>query len=131
MAYDNADQSIDKFTLFDFGGSVGSSTVYRIFGPAGKVGKLRDIGVATSEICAWTGTDGLIQVGTTADPDAYGQLNIATGTATNTVFNSLDDTDAIIDADIPANSIVVITLTEGTGGTETGQGIPIVVIDWF
>lgn len=128
--YDNPDTYCYNFAAMDFGAAAGV-TEHRIAGPAGKKGKLREIGVILSEIAAWTTTDGLVNVGTAADIDAFGLLSITTATAINTVFNTKDDTDAIIDADIPANTAVLVTLTEGTGGSLTGIGNPYVVIDWF
>jgi hypothetical protein len=130
MSYDNPQSMIHNFANMDFGAAAGATT-HRICGPAGKKGRLVDIGVALSEATVFATTLGHIQVGTAADADAYGKLNIATGQAINTVYNSSDDTDAIIDADIPADTVVVVTLTEGTGAGLTGQGAPMVAIDWY
>jgi len=128
--YDNPDTCCYYLGNMDFGAASGV-TEHRIAGPAGKQGKLREISVTLSEIAAWTTTDGLVNVGTAADIDAFGLLSITTATAINTVFNTADDTDAIIDADIPANTAVLVTLTEGTGGSLTGIGDVMVIIDWF
>jgi hypothetical protein len=128
--YDNPQTGIYQFASKDFGASAGVTT-HSICGPAGKKGKLRDIGVAITEATVFATTLGHVQVGISTDLDAYGKLNIATGTAAQTVFNSGDDTDAIIDADIPADSVVTVTLTEGTGAGLAGQGAPVVVIDWI
>ena len=52
----------------------------------------------------------------------------ADGAADNDCFDETDDTDAII-ADIPADQLVRVTLTNGTdSGTVAGIGIPYVVI---
>jgi len=73
-----------------------------------------------------------VQVGIIGDLDEHAKLNITDGTAINTVFNSGDDTDAIIEADIAADACLQVTLTEGTDGSGvTGQGQPYVIIDWF
>lgn len=47
------------------------------------------------------------------------------------MFNTVDDTDAIISADVPADTDIVVKLTEGTGAELAGQGVPFVIIDWF
>lgn len=140
--YDNPDTLCYNFPNFDFGGVAGD-TVHSLGGPAGKKGKLREVGVATTEVFACDATNAFVKVGTSADDDAYGLLTIADLTADNTVFNSGDDTDAIIKdttstaipqptVDIPAGTNVHVTLVEGTDGTAvTGQGYPYVIIDWF
>ena len=130
MAYDIPISGSYNFAEMDFGAAAGATT-HKIGGPAGMKGRLKGIGVAISEATVFATTLGHVQVGTTADADAYGKLNIATGTAVNTVFNEGDDTDAIISADIPADTIVVITLTEGTGAGLAGKGFPCVHIDWY
>lgn len=130
MAYDNPQTSACNFASKDFGAAAGATT-HTICGPAGKQGFLRDIGVAVTEATVFATTLGSVQVGISTDLDAYGKLNIATGVGAQTVFNSSDDEDAIIDANIPADTVVTVTLTEGTGAGLTGQGAPIVVIDWF
>lgn len=135
--YDNPDTCCYNFASMDFGAASGV-TEHRIAGPRGKTGKVREVGVILSEIAAWTTTDGLVNVGTAADIDAYALLSITTATAINTVFSSADDTDAIIKdsngidtVTIPADGAVLVTLTEGTGGSLTGIGNPYVIIDWF
>ena len=139
--YDNPDTCCYNFAVMDFGAAAGN-TVHRIGGPAGKKGKLREVGVAVSEAFVTVTTLAQVQVGTAADNDAYGLLNIPTGSAVNTVVNSTDDTDAIIKdtsgtavpnptVDIPAETCVLVTLVEGTGGGLTGQGNPYVIIDWY
>ena len=86
MSYSNPQTGIYQFANFDFGASAGAQT-QRIAGPAGKKGWLRDIGVAVSEATVFATTLGHVQVGTAADLDAYGKLNIATAQAINTVYN--------------------------------------------
>lgn len=130
MAYDNPQSLLEKFAIMDFGAAAGVTTHY-LATPAGKKGNLKDIGVVLTEVTAWTTTDGLVQLGTEADADAYAQLEIASGSLVNTNFNTGDDPDAIIDIEIPADTPLVMRLTEGTGGSLTGQGKPYVVIDWY
>lgn len=129
MAYDNPQTCMYNFPNMDFGAAAGATT-HSISGPTGKKGVLKEIGVVTTEATVFATTLGHVQVGTSGDLDAYGKLNIATGTADNTTFNSADDTDAIISAQIPADTAVHVTLTEGTGAGLAGQGYPYVIIDW-
>ncbi len=120
-----------NFPNMDFGAAAGATT-HNIAGPAGRKGRLREIGVVTTEAFADDTAEAHVQVGIIGDLDEHGKLNITDLTAINTVFNSKDDTDAIIDADIAADTTVVVTLTEGTDGTGvTGQGAPYVIIDWY
>lgn len=130
MSYSNPINGAHNFPLMDFGDAAGDTT-HRIAGPAGKKGRLQSIAVATAEAFVCPTTPATVLVGTPSDPDAYGQLEIATATANNVVFNDGDDTDAIIDADIPADTVVLVTLVEGTGTGLTGQGFPTVYIDWY
>ncbi len=136
--YDNPDTLCYNFANMDFGDTAGVTT-HRIGGPSGKKGKLREIGVGVSEAFLDDATFAMVKVGTTADIDAYGLLNIPDGSAINTLVSTTDDTDAIIKdsngidtVTIPAETMVVVTLVEGTDGTGvTGKGDPFVVIDWF
>lgn len=131
MAYDNS-QIIDHtvYGNFDFGG--GAAEVLSFRGPPGKKGKLLNIGVSVVEAFANDATVASVAVGTAADADAYGLLNIADGVADLDYYDKSDDTDAVIAANIPADQLVQVTLTNGTDGTAvTGQGIPHVVIEWY
>ncbi len=130
MSYSEATHSTYEFANMDFGAAAGA-TYHRISGPTGKQGRLKEVGVVLGEATVFATTPGIVEVGTAADPDAYAKLNIATAQAANTTFNSGDDSDAIIDADIAADACVVVKLTEGTGAGLTGQGNPYVMIDWF
>ena len=131
MSYSNPQTLCYNFPLMDFGAAAGD-TLHYIGGPAGKVGRLRDIGVAVSATEAFAGTtkDANVKVGTTADPDAYGQLNIPSGQAASSICNTTVDPNAVISAAIAADTEILITLDEATG-TPTGQGHPYVIIDWF
>lgn len=128
--YDQPIHGVYNFPNMDFGASSGA-TVHTIPGPAGKKGRLIDIAVGITEATVFATTLGSVAVGTSADADAYGILNIPTAAADNTVVNKLDDTDAIIAADIPAETAVHVTLTEGTGAALAGQGYVSVYIDWY
>ena len=131
MPYDNPMTCCYNFPLMDFGATAGD-TLHYITGPAGKQGRLKSISVAATEVFACSTKAANVKVGTAADPDAYGQLNVADGTADNAAFNEGDDTDAIISAAIAADTAVMITLDEGTDASAvTGQGHPTVIIDWY
>ena len=128
--YDNPIHACYNFGVMDFGAAAGVTT-HQVAGPAGKQGRLKGIAVATTEATVFATTLGKVQVGKIGDLDAYGELNIPTAIAINTVVNSTDDPDAIIAADIPAETAVQVTLVEGTGAGLTGQGQVFVYIDWF
>lgn len=127
--YDKPVRAMYNFANMDFGAAAGSTT-HRISGPTGHVGVLKEIGVCLSEATVFATTLGMVKVGSASDDDAYGLLNIATGQAINTVFNSGDDSDAIISENIAADACILVELVEGTGAGLTGQGNPYVVIDW-
>lgn len=130
MSYSNPTNATYYYGEFDFGG--GSAATFRIAGPYGMKGYLRDISVATSEVFATDTTTGSVEVGTVSDADAYGKLVIPDATATSTVFNKGDDTDAIISASIPADGVVLVTLTNGTDASAvTGKGFVSIYIDWY
>ena len=129
--YDNPFHACYNFPEMDFGATSGATT-HTIAGPAGKKGRLIDIAVGVTEAFATSTAVAHVQVGTSGDLDAYGKLNIPTGSADNTVVNSVDDSDAVIAADIPAETAVHVTLTEGTDGSSvTGKGYVSVYIDWY
>lgn len=128
--YDNPIHSTYNFPNMDFGAAAGT-TVHKIAGPTGKVGRLIEVGVVITEATVFATTLGFVEVGTSADADAYAKLQIANGTANHAVFNTADDTDAIIARNITADTAILVTLTEGTGAGLTGQGYPYVMIDWF
>jgi len=130
MSYSNPKTCVYNFPNMDFGAAAGATT-HSLGGPSGMKGRLVEVGVAATEVFVTATTLAHVQVGTSADLDAYAKLNIPTASADNTVINSGDDTDAIIDADIPADTCVHVTLTEGTGASLTGQGYPYVIIDWY
>jgi len=138
MSYDNPNRMKYSFGLFDWGAA--ANEVFSIKGPKGKAGRLYDYGVdATTEIFAGSTVTPKIAVGTTSNPDAYGEeldldalaADDATGVrilydeiADATNFNAL-----MVDRDIPADTEVYCTCT-GATGSPTGIGVPYVVIDW-
>ena len=131
MSYSQPWTCMYNFPVMDFGATAGVTT-HQIAGPAGKKGRLIEVGIITTEAFLDDTLEAAVEVGIIGDLDEHAKLNITDGTAINTVFNSGDDTDAIIDADISADTALQVTLTEGTDGSGvTGQGQVYVIIDWF
>ena len=109
---------------FDFGG--GAAEVFQFRLPPGYSGRLINIGVSATEVFAVNTASATVEVGTTADPDAYGKLIVPDAVADLDFYDTSDDTDAIILAEpIPADELVKVTLTNGTDDSSvTGKGIP-------
>ena len=137
MSYSQANmmQYLDA-TDTDFG--AGTGTPWSFKGPKGKQGILRNIGVHVRETFACDNTTGKVLVGTSADPNAYGQLEIADGTANTDTFNNVDDTDCLILAsDGQNNTLAADTQVEVTfvqcvdSGTAAGKGRAYVEVDWY
>lgn len=134
MAYDNGNATTHYGPAgVDFG-TGGSADAISFRGPAGKKGRLIDVGVCNiTEAFAGDTTDGQVQIGTDADNDAYALLNVAAGatSAIGDTFNTSNDTDAIIDANLPADTQIEMTCVVGTGGTPAGIGTPYCVVIWY
>jgi len=110
----------------------GVPTVFSFKGPTGKQGTIVDVGVEVTETFACDSTEASFQVGTTADQNAYCQLNITDGTALTDTFNIQNDTNAIIDEALPADTQIECTPVVGVdSGTEAGIGYPYVVVAWY
>ena len=117
----------------DFG-TGGSADAISFRGPKGMKGILLDIGVANiTEAFAGDTTDGQVTIGSDADPDAYGLLNVGAGatSAVGDTYNTSNDTDAILDQEIPADTQIEMTCVVGTGGTPAGIGTPYCVVGWY
>lgn len=125
--YDNPQTVTYSFGEHDFGAA---GDALAIKGLPGKKGKIRDIGVAVTETFNAVTTSAFIRLGTAADPDAYAELALGTAADTN-YFNVLDDTDAIIAADVPASTQIEVAFVAPTGGTPAGKGYVNIVIDWI
>jgi len=112
---------LSKTYLHDFGAA---SEVSQFRLPPGYKGRLLNVGVSITETFVGTTTDADVQVGTTADPDAYAKLVIPETTAADLDFWDVsDDTDAIILAEpLPADTLIKVTFTAPTGGTPAGIG---------
>ena len=123
MAYDNKQMLCMVWPEFDFGGGAAEVLSFRM--PTGYTGKILKIGVSITETFANDSTEANFQVGTAADNDAYAKLNIADGAADEDFYDETDDTNAILAADIPADTLIEINLTNGTDGSAVaGKGYP-------
>lgn len=125
MSYGNPNRRHFAFGLIDFG--TGSDIATSFKGPKGKRGTLVDIIVTGVEVFT---TGGQVQVGTSADPNAYAEFAIGTLAATDTACatDGTTDPDAIIQPEMPAGQIEVVFVK--TGGTPTGQGYVTIVVDY-
>ena len=110
----------------------GTPTVFSFKGPTGKQGTIVDVGIEVTETFACDSTEASFQVGTTGDANAYCQLNITDGTLLTDTFNIQDDTNAIIDEALPADTQIECTPVVGVdAGTEAGGGYPYIVVAWY
>ena len=124
--------AVPRVITYSFGehdfGAAGESL--SIKGPSGFAGELVGVQVNATETFTAATTSGKVQVGTAADVDAYAELDLSTTADTNTVSEATD-TDAIIEASIPADTQVEVTLVAPTGGTPAGKGFVHITINWF
>lgn len=99
--------------------------------PAGfSAGRLIDVGVAVTETFNAVTTPAFVRIGTASDADAYAQLQMDAAAATD-FWNTQDDTDAIIDADIPDITQLEVACIAPTGGTPAGIGsVHILIAAW-
>jgi hypothetical protein len=129
MGYATGQVERYTFPVHDFG--AGALSNQGIIGPKGKRGRILDFGVAAiSEAFTDTTTSAKLMLGTNADADAYGLLDLGT-TAIGDDCRASFVKGAIIDADLPADTQIELTGTAPTGGTPAGIGAPYVVINWF
>jgi len=112
---------------YDFGGAADEEYSFRL--PAGYKARLVKIGVMVTEAFVSTSTNAMLQLGTASDTDKYAQLAIANGAADVDCYDETDDTDAILTADIPANTLLEVNLLQAYAGSPTGQGIPYFVFE--
>ncbi len=122
----------------DFGG--GADILYYVLGPKGKAGRLYDYGIENVVEALAAGTNlPKMSVGTVADPDHYGD-DFSLGAAaiaggTKSIRTTYTPTDAgfatyMLIRDLPADTVVMVTCTAGTGSGLTGQATPFVEIVW-
>jgi hypothetical protein len=117
--YDNPDVGVYRFPAATL--STGA-VIGRIIGPAGKRGRLIDVGViVTTGVTVAANT---LSVGDGTDADAYGVHTTPVAAAASGHNGIVRGVDEVIDA----NSVVVLT----TGGECTaGAGDVLVTIGWF
>jgi hypothetical protein len=129
MSYSDPDRRSYTFANVDFGAGDSAQSFQ---GPKGKAGRLISIHLSATETFNSVTTDANIQVGTAADPDAYALFVPGDVAATDSVCSDdgVTDTDAIINAEIPADTQVEMTFTAPTGGTPAGIGSVTVIVDW-
>lgn len=128
MGYSNPTVVTYNLAQHDFGAGAGATSIKA---PKGyENGRILDVGVMdiTEAFTADT-TPAYVRLGTSGDADAYAELNMGTAAATDT-YNTQDDTDAIIEADV-TNTQIEVTYVAPTGGTPGGIGSPFVVVAWF
>ena len=116
-------------TVVDFGDS---PTAWSFKGPSGKQGMLKNIGIHVTEVFSGDQVTGKVLVGTTADPNYYGQLEIADGTAATDTYNDQDDSDCVIIEALAADTQIEVTFTAvNDAGTDTGQGFVYFETFWY
>ena len=129
MSYSDADRRVYVFPAVDYGAGDFS---HSFRGPKGKAGRLIDIHLSASETFNSVTTDGMTQVGTATDVDAFAQFVQGDLAATEAVCGTdgTTDPDWLIDEDIPADTHVEVTCVAPTGGTPAGIATVTVIVDW-
>ena len=115
-------------TAGDYG--AGTPTAWSFKGPSGKQGMLKDIGLHITETFNGDQVTGKVLVGTSADPNYYGQLEVTDGTAATETWNNQDDTNAVLVEALPADTQIEVTYV-GTTDTGTNAGIAFNYIETF
>ena len=122
MAYDERHFMRATLPNYDFGATADEEYSFRL--PTGFRAKLIKVGVMVTEDFVSTSTNAFVQLGTAADNDAYAQLEVANGASDIDCYDETDDTDAIISAEIAANTLLEVNLLQAYAGSPTGQGMP-------
>lgn len=126
MAYNNPVVATYSF-VHDFGAA---GDALAIKAPRGfDRGRILDIGVAVTETFTQVDTPAYIRLGTASDADAYAEMNMAAAADTD-YYNTQNDTDAIINADV-TDAQIEVAFVAPTGGTPAGIGTVNIVIAWF
>ncbi len=118
MSYSNGFTAAYRFPAID----MAASFLAFIKGPAGMCGRL--VGVGSTITVDTTSTVTIYEVGSSADPNAYGTHTVPVGVAEvsqNALVRGVDET-------IPADGQVEVA---GDGGAAAGDGDVIVYIEWF
>jgi hypothetical protein len=134
--YDTPKVSKRYERFFDFGAA--ADETISIKGPKGATGRLWDYGVyGVTEVMNGTTITPKIAIGTTSDPDAYGDeinLNAVADNDCKSVRSQYLESEAgfaalMIQRELPADTEIYMTLT-GATGAPTGQGTAYCDIDW-
>ena len=131
MSYsDPREYTYQDVAVTDF--AAGTGTAWSFKGPKGYQGSLKDIGVHVTETFEDDTITGKVLIGTTSDPNYYGQLEVADGTAAGDVFNNQDDTNCVIIEALPADTQIEVTYVQATdSGTAAGKGNAYVEVEWY
>ena len=131
MSYSNPIPLIyTNSTEGDFGD--GTPTAWSFKGPSGKQGMLKDIGLHITEAFNGDQVTGKVLVGTTADPNYYGQLEVTDGTAATETWNNQDDTNCVIIEALPADTQIEVTYIGTTDtGTNAGKAFNYIETYWY
>ena len=117
-------------TAGDFG--AGTPAAWSFKGPSGKQGMLKDIGIHVTEAFNGDQVTGKIKIGTTADDNYYGQLEVTDGTAATDTFNNQDDTNAVLVEALPADTQIEVTFVGvDDSGTDAGKGYAYFETFWY
>lgn len=123
----------------DFGG--GADILYYFKGPKGKAGRLYDYGVESTVEAMNGGTlMPKMAVGIVGTAEKYGtkltftSLAVADGTKSVRTTNLPADTafegTYMVDRDLAADTVVMVTCYAATGSALTGQAMPFVEVVW-
>ena len=131
MSYSNPlDYCYQDALETDFG--AGTGTAWSFKGPEGKQGSLTNIGLHVTETFAGDQTTGKVLIGTTADPNYYGQLEITDAIAATEVFNDQDDSNCVLVEALPADTQIEVTYVQCVdSGTAAGKGNAYVEVSWY
>ena len=111
----------------DFGG--GADIVQRIKGPAGKKGRIVDVSVEATEAFNSPTNPAHVLVGIASDTDSVLDWNVG-DVDVNTVVNASTSINPGLN-EVPADTLVLVTLQAVTGTSPTGTGNVRLFIDWF
>ena len=131
MSYRDPREYIYQDTVeTDFG--AGTGTAWSFKGPSGKQGSLKNIGLHVTETFAGDQTTGKVLIGTSSDPNYYGQLEITDATAATDTFNDQDDSNCVIIEALPADTQIEVTYVQCVdSGTAAGKGYAYAEVEWY
>lgn len=127
MQYDNPRTITIPLGSVNFGTNTASS--FKL--PKGLRGRLVDVSVISTTLFTAVTTGAFVNIGTTADPDAYASLGSLGALAATDTFNTVNDPEAIINPDLPADTQIEVAYVAPTGGSPAGVGLVYVVVDVF